>query len=297
MDVVPVHCAFRPLARPHGLEHHEGVACAATDTMKPFHILGVLVLSLLGGFIGAKLATPAGATAPQAAPVTGPVASVEAVAAPDKGVATRLDALDMQLALLQRKVEDAAGSASSRSEAPEAVAAQVEAAVANAAPSRDTILRVIEEDRLMQEQKRETERKEREALQAKQRAERTAQRLGMDALQTQTLADFYVSERAKFDELRQGWQNGGDPEGMREQMRVAREWRDAELNRLFGPTLGPQLAEQGFEGMGRGNRGNNNNNNGGGGGGGNRRGGGAGGGGNGNGGGNANGGGNGAGGF
>ncbi|MEY2805972.1 MAG: hypothetical protein RIR65_389 [Planctomycetota bacterium] len=269
--------------------------------MKPFHILGVLVLSLLGGFIGAKLATPSGATAPQAAPVTGPVAAVEAVAAPDKGVATRLDALDMQLALLQRKIEDAAGSASSRSEAPEAVAAQVEAAVANAAPSRDTILRVIEEDRLMQEQKRETERKEREALQAKQRAERTAQRLGMDALQTQTLADFYVSERAKFDELRQGWQNGGDPEGMREQMRVAREWRDAELNRLFGPTLGPQLAEQGFEGMGRGNRGNNNNNNntggGGGGGGGNRRGGGAGGGGNGNGGGNANGGGNGAGGF
>jgi hypothetical protein len=166
--------------------------------------------------------------------------------------------------------------------------AKVEAAVANAAPSRDTILRVIEEDRQMQEQKREAERKEREAQQAKQRAERTAQRLGMDALQTQTLADFYVSERAKFDELRQGWQNGGDPEGMREQMRVAREWRDAELNRLFGPTLGPQLAEQGFEGMGRGNRGGNNggagNNNGGadrrrGGGGGNGNGGGNGGGG------------------
>lgn len=242
--------------------------------MKPFHILGVLVLSLLGGYIGAMFGAPAGSTVATPTPVTEPLAATEVVPTPDKALAARIDELDMQLALLQRKIEDAAGSASGRLEAPEAVAAKVEAAVANAAPSRDAILRVIEEDRVMQEQKREAERKEREALQAKQRAERTAQRLGMDALQTQTLADFYVSERAKFDELRQGWQNGGDPEGMREQMRVAREWRDAELNRLFGPTLGPQLAEQGFEGMGRGNRGGNNNGGGGNGGGGGNNGGG-----------------------
>jgi len=227
--------------------------------MKPFHILGLLVLSLLGGYIGAKFATPAGSVVATTMPITAPAATTEIAGAPDKALAARVDALDMQLAMLQQKVEDGTGSASTRLEAPEAVAAKVEAAVASAAPSRDTILRVIEEDRLMQEQKREAERKERELLQSKQRAERTAQRLGMDALQTQTLADFYVSERAKFDELRQGWQNGGDPEGMREQMRVAREWRDAELNRLFGSALGAQLAEQGFEGMGRGNRGGNNN--------------------------------------
>jgi len=67
-----------------------------------------------------------------------------------------------------------------------------------------------------------------------------------------------VQERTKFDELRNGWQGGGDPEAMREQMRTAREWRDAELVRLFGTDLGAQLSEQGFEGMGRGGRGGNN---------------------------------------
>jgi hypothetical protein len=248
--------------------------------MKPFHILGLLVLSLVGGFVGAKLAAPARPAAAQATPALEPAAAAQVVAAPDQALAARIDAMDMQVALLARKLDEATGAAGTRTEAPEAVVAKVEAAVANAAPSRDAILRVIEEDRVMQEQKREAERKEREVQQAKQRAERTAQRLGLDVLQTQTLADFYVSERAKFDELRQGWQTGGDPEGMREQMRIAREWRDAELNRLFGSTLGPQLAEQGFEGMGRGNRGGNNNaggNGGGNGGGGDRRGGGRGG--------------------
>jgi hypothetical protein len=227
--------------------------------MKPLHILGVLLLSLVGGYVGALIGSPA----PQVAATTNntAVAPANQVAvapsAPNKELQARLDELDMRLGSLSTKM-DQLGALPARLEAPESVAAKVEAAVANAAPSRDTILRVIEEDRAAQEAKREAERKERELQQAKQRADRTAQRLNMSPGQAAVLADFYVQERTKFDELRNGWQGGGDPEAMREQMRTAREWRDAELVRLFGTDLGAQLSEQGFEGMGRGGRGGNN---------------------------------------
>lgn len=86
--------------------------------MKPFHILGLLVLSLLGGYIGAKFATPAGSVVATTMPITAPAATTEIAGAPDKALAARVDALDMQLAMLQQKVEDGTGSASTRLEAP-----------------------------------------------------------------------------------------------------------------------------------------------------------------------------------
>jgi len=233
-------------------------------SMKPLHILGVLLLSLVGGYVGALIGSPAPQVAATNSAAVAPANQVAMVpSAPGKELQARLDDLDMRLGSLSTKLEQL-GAAPARLEAPESVAAKVEAAVANAAPSRDTILRVIEEDRAAQEAKREAERKERELQQAKQRADRTAQRLNMSPGQAAVLADFYVQERAKFDELRNGWQGGGDPEAMREQMRTAREWRDAELVRLFGTDLGAQLSEQGFDGMGRGGRGGGNNNGGGG---------------------------------
>ena len=223
-----------------------------TPTMKPLHILGVLVLSIVGGYVGSLLGGQPSASAAAPAAGVAPAAAVTAApAGPSKEIVARLDDLDMRLGALSTKLEQA-GGAPARLEAPESVQAKVEAAVASATPSRESILRVIEEDRAAQEAKREAERKEREAQAAKQRADRIAQRLNMTPGQAQTLADFYVQERAKFDELRSGWQNGGDPESMREQMRTAREWRDQELVRLFGTDLGTQLSEQGFEMGGRG---------------------------------------------
>ena len=126
---------------------------------------------------------------------------------------------------------------------------------------RDAILKIIAEDReaLERQKKEEDDRKQMEALLA--RADRTAKKLGMNATQQKALADVYVLERQKMDEMR-NLRTQGDPEAARTAFQEFRTWRTDELTKRLGADLAQQVEEsdvamwRGFGG-GRGGNGRN----------------------------------------
>lgn len=106
-----------------------------------------------------------------------------------------------------------------------------------AAQHRNAILRVIDEDRALQAQKAEDERRAKESLAAQQRAERNAKELGLSTSQTRALADFYVLESDKRNEFFKDFRNGNvniDREQTRTLMSEFRDWRTTELTTRIG---------------------------------------------------------------
>jgi hypothetical protein len=131
---------------------------------------------------------------------------------------------------------------------------------------------VIEEDRQEQKRKADEEQRARELQAALARAERTAKEFGLGHDQEKSLADVYILERAKIDDLRtQMRDQTGDPAAMRQSFRELRDWRLNELTTRLGADLAQKINDtdaQAFRGaFGGGGPG------GGGGGGGGRRGG------------------------
>jgi hypothetical protein len=127
--------------------------------------------------------------------------------------------------------------------------------VAFAAQHKTAIKAVIEEDRAEQARKAEEERKQRDIQQTQQRADRTAQRVGLNPAQTKQLEGFYEQQRVRMDDVRGNMQNlaGGDPQAMRQTFQEFRAWSETELTTLFGSDLSAKIMEEGGGfGMGRG---------------------------------------------
>jgi len=208
-------------------------------------LIGLLAAATAGAVSGAWFAPAAAPVATAASPAPAPVTVRDAQS--DRAAEARIDALSMQIADLQDEVAALRASAArTPADVPE-VAATAPIGAPVPAVQRDQILRVIADEKAAEAQRREAERIQREEDQRLQRADRMAQRFGLNEGQERQLADFYLVERNKFEELREtmriGRESGGEPEDMRNLFRDARDWRNGELERLFGPDVGKQIAE------------------------------------------------------
>jgi len=239
--------------------------------MKPIvAVLGLFVAvgaGALGGYVGSSMNTPAEvelAATRGAVHGTEPVSratDAEPVELHGSGVADEVRRLSDELARVQAELANLREGRARESAmpAPTEEAADVPEAGALAIVHRDAILRVIDEDRKMQAQKAEDERKAREAEQAMQRAERLGKELGMNQAQTRALGDFYVLETERRNEMFKDFRNGNMPTD-REQARTMfqeyRDWRTGELNTRLGNDLAAKVTEadggmdrRGFGGM------------------------------------------------
>lgn len=198
--------------------------------------LGALGLTLFGNNRAAAAETHA-ANAPAAAQTVAPADSAETLARID-AIGRRLDDLSAQIAALK------AGAAREpvAAAAPEKPVDEVSTNFV--AEHRDSILKVIEEDRQEQKRKAEEEQRARELQAALARAERTAKEFGLGHDQEKLLADVYVLERAKIDDLRtQMRDQTGDPAAMRQSFRDLRDWRLNELTTRLGAELAEKINE------------------------------------------------------
>jgi hypothetical protein len=242
--------------------------------MKTALILVVLVLVLALGALGLTLFGNARAATADAHGGNAP-ASVAAQPAASESADTlaRIDALGREVDDLRAQVAALKAGAAREPAAPVVAEKPVEeASTSFVADHRDAILRVIEEDRQEQKRKADEEQRARELQAALARAERTAKEFGLGHDQEKSLADVYILERAKIDDLRtQMRDQTGDPAAMRQSFRELRDWRLNELTTRLGADLAQKINDtdaQAFRGaFGGGGPG------GGGGGGGGRRGG------------------------
>lgn len=218
--------------------------------MKILLVLAALLVAGAAGAAGAALFAPSPTTSS---------ASVEPVKAAAPSVATlspeaerRIDALSMEVADLEAQIRElrtaAARSAVVLDEVPQSTAK----ATPIVAVQRDQILQVIADEKAAEERRREEERLKREEENRLQRADRMAQRFGLNEAQERQLADFYTQSKTKFDEMRETMrvsrESGTmDGEQIRTAMRDARDWSTQELQRLFGPETGGQIAESEVE--------------------------------------------------
>jgi hypothetical protein len=227
--------------------------------MKPILLVLVVATCLAAGFAGAGLGVcllgggcePAARDA--AVSLAGPGPRAEAARAvppapaepvPASGdLGASLAAVRDQLAVLEIEVaslrEDLA-----RRESTEVAAV----APAGATPDelaglpREAIVRVLEEERQKEAQKREEERKQRELREYERLSERAAKDLGLAAADQQRLTTFLVAAGEKRDELFRGARDTG-PEGVRTAFEELRVWREAELEKTFGKDLSQQLVD------------------------------------------------------
>jgi hypothetical protein len=216
--------------------------------MKFLLVLAGLLVAGAAGFAGAALFAPA-----QPAPTTpavGPQAVNPAPVGNSPELDRRLESMAMDLADLQDQLRELR-TQTSRSAVVETAAAAPTVAAAGPAPTaaqRDQILKVIEDEKAAEAARREEERLRREEKQRLQRADRMAQRFGLNEAQEGDLVDFYAASQVKFDEMRETMrlarESGTlDGESMRSSMRDMRDWAGAELERKFGPETGKQIAE------------------------------------------------------
>jgi hypothetical protein len=143
-----------------------------------------------------------------------------------------------------------------------------------AAQHRAAILKVIEDDRQEQKRKQEEELRARDMQTALARAERTAKEFGLSSDQQKALADVYILERQKLEDMRNQMRDqsglGGDPVALRQTFRDMRDWRLNELSSRLGADLAEKInsvdVERFRDGFGsgtgqrRGNRGRNGSN-------------------------------------
>ncbi|MCY2961616.1 MAG: hypothetical protein NTY35_15750 [Planctomycetota bacterium] len=216
--------------------------------MKILLVLVGLLVAGAAGATGALLFAPIPQTSTAAA--VEPVRPAAAAATLPADAAHRMDALAMEVADLQAQIRELKSTAArSAVVAPES-APQVAAASSTAVPAaqREQILQVLADAKAEEARLREEERLKREEEARLQRADRMAQRFGMNEAQERELVDFYAVSRAKLDEMRESMrlarESGTlDGEQMRATMRDTRDWASAELERRFGPDLGKQIAE------------------------------------------------------
>lgn len=216
--------------------------------MKILLVLAGLLAALAAGALGAALFAPA------AHPTATSAVEPSRTAAPSPGLPAateqRLQSLSMEVADLQAQIRELK-SAAARSAVAVAEPAQETAASAPVlvqAAQREVILQVLADAKAEEERQREEQRLKREEEQRLQLADRMAQRFGLNESQERQLADFYAQSQTKLDEARESMrlarESGSlDQEQMRTMMRDTRDWANAELERLFGPETGKEIAE------------------------------------------------------
>ena len=244
--------------------------------MKSAVVLLSLGLLLALGAVGVLLLSSnrdSSAHATEARSVTADAGSAAAGDTRSAEVLQRLDALSREVDLLREQVS-AMKTSAAREPAPEiAAAAQPvdETPSTFAAEHRNAILKVIEEDREAQKRKADEEQRARDLQASLARAERTAKQFGLAQDQQKALADVYILERQKMEEIRNQFAAqggpGGDPEAMRTSFRELRDWRMNELTVRLGAELAEKINESdvaafrggfGGPGGGSGRRGNRN---------------------------------------
>jgi hypothetical protein len=212
------------------------------------------ILLVLAGLLAAAAAGAAGAAlfSPAPAPATAALQPREAPVSPaptavPREVQQRLDTLTQEVADLQAQLAEVRAGASRTSAAAAAPEAPSVSVAQVATIQREAILKVLADEKAAEEQKREQERLKRAEEMRLQRADRMAQRVGLNAAQERQLADFYLQENDKIEAFRQQFRDGGmanmDREQMRAQFQEFRTWRESELTRLFGPETGKQIAD------------------------------------------------------
>jgi hypothetical protein len=214
-------------------------------------VAGALVLMLLG--LGFFLFTTLRVEPERVAASSAPGSSVVAAAAGAESA--RADDVLARLDTLTREIDDLhaevlalkAGAERQPAAAPAAVAVENESAAAFAAQHRDAILKVIADERAEQVRKKEEEQRQRDMESLLARADRTAKKFGLDATQQKQLADVYVLEQQKIEDMRTamrdqgGWQ--GNPDGVRTAFQEMRDWRLNELTTRLGADLAQKINE------------------------------------------------------
>lgn len=214
--------------------------------MKPLLVLVGLLVAGAAGALGAALFAPAQNAAPAAAIEPAAAHPEVAGAAVPADVNRRMESLSMEVADLQAQIRELRSAAARTAVAAVEVAPQkaANAAVAVPAVQREQILQVIADAKAEEERRLKDERLKREEDAAVARADKMAQRFGLNEAQERQLVDFYAVSRTKLEEMRESMRTGGfDGEQMRTAMRDTRDWASSELERLFGPEIGKQIGE------------------------------------------------------
>ena len=218
--------------------------------MKILLILAALLVAAAAGAAGAALFAPPATSA--SAPVEPAQAAVPPVANLSLDAEKRIDALSMEVADLEAQIRELRTAAARSAVIPEEVPKATTSATLLVATQREQILQVIADEKAADERRREEERLKREEENRLQRADRQAQRFGLNEAQERQLADYYLQSKTKLDEVRESMraarESGAmDGEQLRTAMRDARDWSTQELERLFGPDTGRQIAESEIE--------------------------------------------------
>lgn len=172
---------------------------------------------------------------------------------------SRIESLNQEVADLHQEVLHLKNNSQRAPVATEAPAKVAEVDATDfAAQHRDAILKIIAQDRDDIARKQEEERKARDLENTLARADRTAKKIGLNPTQQKALADVFVLERQKMDDMR-NMRGQGDPEAMRTAFQEFRDWRTGELTKRLGADLAQQVEENdraGFRGFGGGRGGN-----------------------------------------
>lgn len=224
--------------------------------MKPAQIVLVAVGATFAGFLGATAAVTLNNNSSKAsengelgvAKHDGASVATQTAAEPHPYSNSELDGLRGSLANLEREVEDLKAELARRA-APTDVAAAAPAPgspEALAALNRDTVVQILEEQRVAEQKKRDDERKVREKETIDRMAERAAKELGLAPADQTRYADFLTVANAKREEFFGNMRGGGPGAGgqdFREVFESYRTWADTELKGTFGDNLGQQLSD------------------------------------------------------
>jgi hypothetical protein len=209
--------------------------------MKALIAVLCLLVAAAAGAVGGVIVTgsPAPAVDASQLALASPPASTNAFNA-DKLVA-RIESLNQEVTELHLELTRLK---SDKDRAPAAAPVKVaEAETTNfAAQNREAIMKLIAEDREELERKKEDERRAKDLEAILARADRAAKKLGLNSTQQKALADVYLLERQKMDDMR-NLRGQGDPEAARTAFQDFREWRTEELTKRFGADLAQQINE------------------------------------------------------
>lgn len=222
-------------------------------------VLCLLVAAAAGAVGGVIVAgSPCSTGTPSEASAVALSSSPAATEFDSSKLVARIESLNQELTELHLEVLRLKDD---RNRTPAVAAESVKVAEADttnfAVQNRDAVLKIIAQDREDQERKREDERKAKELENILSRADRAAKKLGLNSTQQKALADVYILERQKMDEMR-NLRGQGDPESARSAFQEFRDWRTAELTKRLGADLAQQVNESdlaGFRGGGFGGRG------------------------------------------
>ena len=225
--------------------------------MKPVLALSLIVAALFAGFVGATAAVVLGVGASSQSQSPSAVAAPNSAArkaSASKG-ADRADELAAENAGLARQVDDLSTQVAAqcgeleglrtdiaRRETPSAAPATVAKVDDLAAVQHDAVVKILQEQKDLEQKKRDDERKARDQQQIKDRASRYSKELGLGAADEARLVDFMTVSAAKRDELFAGARDGSmDRDAMRKTFDDYRTWNETELKATFGADLAEQL--------------------------------------------------------